>query len=314
MRIDRFVPFVPFTRTCGTAGVPCTPLPRTVGGKTPNRPVGPCAGVLAVLLVLSGPVSAQNGPVRLSIADANAIAGRAYTLTFSQDAALEAGADTHLMRDARFRFRFGAGERISEQRSSSLVVFDSARAAVTSPHGREVIDARPLMGRSVPVTWAHSGGPAEWEPGVAIVDFGDFGTPQPVSALIDYVFPALDARAVRTGDSWERGWQRRMIDGNRWTETDVITRLKLDRLESHGGVTLARITFRTDAVGDRGPSASGSIVLGVEDGVVREVVLEDLSSGEWSFGEDRVAFEQTTTLRLTLDGEVDGHGLNSTER
>jgi len=273
----------------------------------PLLPVRTCAGVLAVIAVLASPASGQNRSVKLSIADGISLEGRAYTLTLVQDAALETGADTHLVRDARFRFHFADGERSTGERSAGAVVFDSARAAVTSPHGREVIDARPLMGRSAPLTWAREGGPAEWSAGGPVVDFGDFGAPQPVSALIDYGFPPLDTRAVRSGDSWERTWQRRMIDGNRWTETAVTTRLTLDRIDRHGDVTLARITFRTNATGSGGPSANGSIVIGVEDGVVREVILEDVASGEWSFGEEGVPFRQTTTLRLTLDDEPPAH-------
>lgn len=273
----------------------------------PLMRVRTCAGALAVMGLLAGPTSGQNRSVKLSIADGTTLEGRAYTLTLEQDAALETGADTHLLRDARFRFHFADGERSTGERSAGAVVFDSARAAVTSPHGREVIDARQLRGRSAPLTWSHAGGPAEWAAGDPVVDFGDFGAPQPVSALIDYGFPPLDTRTVRSGDSWERTWHRRMIDGNRWTETGVTTRLTLERLEQHGDVTLARITFRTNATESGGPSANGSIVIGVEDGVVREVILEDIASGEWSFGDEGVPFTQTTTLRLALDGEPPAH-------
>lgn len=264
---------------------------------------------MAVLALTAAAASAQQSPLRLSRADGPALDGAAYSLSFLQDVAIETGADTHIMRESRLRFRFVSGSSADGGRASAALTFDSARAAVTSPHGREVRDARPLVGTSTRLSWNRTTGDPEWQAPVPEIDYGDFGGTMPVSVLIDQALPAMSADAVGPGGSWEAESQRRRIDGNTWTIESVVTRYTLEDVERVNGAAVARVAFTMRRPSSRTLEASGSFVIGVDDGVVRTLELEERVPGTWSFGGEALPFVQTTTLRLDLVAHGAGNDL-----
>jgi hypothetical protein len=82
----------------------------------------------------------------------------------------------------------------------------------------------------------------------------------------------------------------------------VTTRLTLVDVQAHGNATLARITFTTGAAS--GPETTGTVVLSVGDGVVREVTLSETVAGTWDMGGTAMDYEQVTKLQVLPAAEA----------
>jgi hypothetical protein len=257
------------------------------------------AAALVVLFAFGDTANGQTAPSRLTLAEGPSLSGAAYSLILTQDAAI-ADSDSHIVREARLRFRFTDGERIDDLRSRVALVFDSARGAVSSPHGREVVDARRLIGPALRLEYGHAGGAPEWAGQVPSIDFGMFGGTFPVSALIDFAFPQV-GRALREGEQWEATAARRSIEGNVWIEESVLVRWTLDRIETGPNGRRAHVTFTMRRPDERALEAAGSFVVDASTGLLLELSYEETVPGTWSFGGEDLPFVQTTRLRIVAD-------------
>jgi hypothetical protein len=125
-----------------------------------------------------------------------------------------------------------------------------------------------------------------------------FGGPFPVSIMIDLAFPPMPEQSVQVGDSWERVHARNQVDvGATPTAGNITSHYTLAGFERNDGVWLARLdvasngdlTGGTDSIGKL--EATGFILLGVDDGIVREVSLQESVTAD--------AKRQTTNFRIT---------------
>jgi hypothetical protein len=216
-----------------------------------------------------------------------------------------------LQREVYVRFHFDRARAGSGDSTIVPAILDSLIAVMSSPHGRQVVDTRPLYGARFTLTYALAGGPPAWSAAPPAADFGDMmGGAFPVSALVDHAFLPLPDKAVATRGSWERQWTRRQVDGNVPTESRVNSRFTLGRTEQREGVRVARVTVTSQgqltlAGGGAWPragqvEATGWILVGVEDGIVREVSLEETATGWVAMGDQQLPFRQKATIRLTL--------------
>jgi hypothetical protein len=266
------------------------------------------AAALVVLFAFGDTADGQNAPSRLTLAEGPAMSGAAYTLVLTQDAVI-AGGGAHIVREARLRLRFTDGERLDAVRSRVVLVFDSARGSVSTPHGREVVDARRLVGPALRLEYDHAGGTPEWAGPVPSIDFGAFGGTFPVSALIDFAFPQV-GRPLRQGEAWESTATRRTSEGNVWIEESVLVRWTLDRIEAGRNGNRAHVTFTLRRPDARTLEAAGFFVVDVRTGLLLDLSYEETVPGTWRFGGEDAPFVQTTTLRIVADAATAGGAID----
>ena len=267
-------------------------------------------GAFIISLLLNAPASAAaQEPVRLTVLGAGFANGHTFAAEFTQALIIRAdGREIHVEREYR------AGARLSDARVSGdsvrvTLTLDSARASTIAHGTRQVIDTRTMVGKSAALTYARQGGVARVADDGPAADFGPrLGGLVPVSVLFDALFPPIPAQPVRVRDSWERTWQRTALDAAAVTQRPVTARYTLASVETRNGVRLARIgvTIAEPAAGDDAAiDATGSILIGLDDGIVREAVLTETVAGNGDLGGAMRAFEQTTNYRLTaINGTV----------
>lgn len=253
-------------------------------------------------------------PVSLRLMSAADAEAKVFTAEYTQTLALEGEQRVDIVRDLRLRWHLeGAAAAGDSVRATAR--FDSARGSVSSPHGRQIIDLRKLRGAAMPIAWAPSGGPPRVEGAPPAADFGEMmGAPMPVSHIVAHAFPAMPGRPVQAGDRWERTWTREAMDGVTGTRGQVTGRFRLARIEKVGGRDIARIevTWHGDspaapAGGQSKPpgpvDGRGTILIGVVDGVVRDVSFEETTTGSALFGPGAVGYRQTVSVRVTGGGD-----------
>jgi hypothetical protein len=160
-----------------------------------------------------------------------------------------------------------------------------------------------MFGATVDLSYARTGGGAAYGGSVPAIDFATFGGSLPLSALLDYLFQPLPDRAVSAGDRWEHTWVRKQVDGGAVTTRNVVSRFTVASLERQGAGTVARVNVETrssDAGGASGDAfqSSGFFLIGVQDGLVREVSIEDTTSGPWDFGGEPLSYKQTSRVHV----------------
>jgi hypothetical protein len=187
---------------------------------------------------------------------------------------------------------------------------DSMRAVMDSPHGRQVIDTRRMVGNTFALTYAQRGGPANYSD-VPVADFGMLGGAFPASTLIDYAFPAMPDHAVKTGDSWQHTWTRRQVDATSGTLAQITTLYTLLAFEKLDGAVVARVQVSSKGELSADTSAgapawekpgsvqsNGYVLIGVDDGVVREVALEEAVKGFAAMGKPQTQYDQTAKIHV----------------
>lgn len=259
------------------------------------------SAIAGVLVVFGGIPTAAAQSTSLAAPQPAALTDRSYGVAFLQTMALQGESQgMSIVRDARLRVTFGAGRRRGALNEVALVV-DSARGSTTNPHAREVLDLRSLRGSQVVVTYGDSG--ATWPTPVPDLSFGDYGK-LPLSSVLDPLFPALPARAMAAGATWERSYTRRSLHGADAVTHPITVRYTLQRYDVVRGTRLARITF--DVVADpsspTGFKSSGAMLVGAGDGLLHELTVEETASGIWLFQGNEFPFIQTNALRYFLHG------------
>lgn len=255
-----------------------------------------CAGGL--LIVGAGIATAQNGT--LALPAAATLDGRSYGLEFTQLISLQAGSTVPITRNVQLRATFAAREAAG--RTELTIRIDSARGSGTTPHARAVLDLRSLVGTSYRAVVADSGRPVTWAPSPAMITFGDMGGTLPLRALLSMLIPALPARAVRVGDSWDRTWSQEVLLGQRDIRQPVRTRFIVQGTERTARGVSWRIRFTASVVGVAAPPAlgSGSMLVGA-DGVLHELTLEENRQGaDWSFSDQMFSYGQIDRWTITL--------------
>jgi hypothetical protein len=253
---------------------------------------------IALLIVSSLGAGAQNAPLRAAAPDA--LRGRSYGVTFSQVVAFQGefhGAE--MARAAQFRVTLNP---VAGTRGALSVRIDSARGSASNPHAREVLDLRPMIGTALQATYADSGRPVTWSAQGPTVGFGEIGGSLPLTTLLDPLFPALPARAVRANDTWERTWTQQALIGQKETRVTLRTRYTVDRIESLDGAQVVRVRFTTAPTGAAvpGTTSTGTMVVGV-DGVLRELRIEESREGnDWDFNGNILNYVQRDELVVSL--------------
>jgi hypothetical protein len=225
-------------------------------------------------------------------------------------------------RELRLRFhvaesRPGAGDQITV-----LLAIDSMRSAMSTPHGRQVYDTRRQTAATYTLSYSRQGGRPDYSASPAAEDFASvMGGPPPISLVLDRMFPPLPDSAIAVGAAWERSWTERGLEAMSVATRRVHGRFTLVRVEERDGARLARIEVRTTRAADAHAAAdstdtgalesTGTILLGVEDGVVREVTIEERVTGSGMFPGGLAPFRQTTRYRLTRVGGAADHGASS---
>jgi hypothetical protein len=254
---------------------------------------------VALLIISSMEAHAQNA-APLRAAEPDALRGRGYGVTFSQVIAFQGeyhGAE--MARNAQFRVTLSP---VAGTRGAIAVRIDSARGSASNPHAREVLDLRPLMGTSLQATYADSGRPVTWSQSGPAVGFGEIGGSLPLTTLLDPLFPALPARAVRANDTWERTWTQQALIGQKEVQISVRTRYVVERIQALDGAQVARVRFTTSPTGAAvpGTTSAGTMLVGL-DGVLRELRIEESREGnDWDFNGNILTYMQRDELVVTL--------------
>jgi hypothetical protein len=276
------------------------------------------ARAIAVLLCAAAACArAPADPVRLTLTQASDVAGHAYaaemvqSITFALPTGTQRGE-----REYRIRFTFADAQPAAADSVDVTARLDSVRAIMSSPHGRQVVDTRTLLGRTFPLRYARSGGAPSYTASPPAADFGMFGGAFPVSIMVDFLFPRMPDQPVQVGDGWERVHVRRQVDGGSvLTEGNITSRYKLAGYENHDGVRLARLEVASSGdIGEVGAQGSGStgrlestgfILLGTLDGSVREASMEESVTISMATGSAHGTRRQTTNYRITSIGRGD---------
>jgi hypothetical protein len=264
---------------------------------------------LAILLLAA---CSDPSPVKLQLMDAPAAAGQRFAGEWTQTVVIEREPeDVQMDRELRAGFRIEQADAAGENSVNAVLAFDSVRAAVSTPHGRQVFDMRGALHASYRLSYSRSGGP----PAYLDASPEQNGAPS-VQPLLDVVFPAMPSQPVQEGDSWEHEWMRTRTDGMSVTERPVTTRYTLKEFEALDGETVARI----DLVSSGGPEANpadstrpgtmeaqGTLLLDIGSGIVRSVTLEETVTGAAVFPGGISPYRQTTRYRLVR--QANGGGL-----
>ena len=252
---------------------------------------------LPLLLALS--TAGAQGAVAIPRPDAARLDGRDFRVELRHDVGIESPEGRRdIGRELRLRVRAlaepaqGAGRRVALR-------VDSIRASATTPHARELVDTRRHRGTRVVVGYDAGGGAPTVE-GAPTVDFASVGGELPLASLLALVVAPVPGGALRVGESVERSWPRESIDGNTASDRPATARLTLRAVEGRGAGRVARIeiVMRAAATADAGAiEGRGTALVEVATGVLRELSLEETTSGTYRFG-DGLPYRQTTTIRI----------------
>lgn len=254
---------------------------------------------LPLLLALSA-AGAQDA-VAVPRPDATRLDGRDYRIELRHDVDLETpDGRREIRRELRLRVRAAAERPQGGNRQVALRI-DSIRASATTPHARELVDTRRHRGARGAVRYDAAGGPPIVE-GAPTVDFASVGGELPLASLLALVVAPVPGAAVRVGRTVEQRWPRRSIDGNTPSDRPVTARLTLRAVEGRGADRVARVDIatRAPATADAGAiEGRGTALVEVATGVLRELSLDETTSGTYRFG-DGLPYRQTTTIRIAL--------------
>lgn len=265
--------------------------------------MGAMSAVLAALVTLAplaSPLGAQ-ATRGLAAPTPEALRGKGYGVEFTQTMAFQGErAGNAIGRETRLRVTFDAGQRRGNT-NEAVVRVDTARGSLSTPHNREVLDLRNLQNTRFTITYGDSGAPATWPATPAGLAFGD-GSEIPFATLLGQLIPALPMRAARTGDTWERSWTRRSMNGQERAQHAVTTRYTLEAITQSAGTRVARVRFVTTSGAGAPPvfKSGGTMLVGADDGVLRELTLEESSTGNWDFNGEMLPFIQTDVTKLVL--------------
>jgi hypothetical protein len=263
---------------------------------------------LAILLVAA---CSEPSPVTLQLMDAPAAAGQRFAGEWTQTVVIEREPeDVRMDRELRASLRIEQADAAGENSVNAVLSFDSIRAAVSTPHGRQVFDMREVLHASYRLSYSRSGG----APAYLDASPERNGAP-PVHPLLDVVFPAMPSQPVQQGDSWEHEWMRTRTDGMSVTERSVTTRYTLKEFEALDGETIARIELVSSGGPETNPAdstrpgtmeAQGTLLLDVASGVVRSVTVEETVTGAALFPGGIAPYRQTTRYRLARQANRGG--------
>jgi len=269
--------------------------------------------VAAPLLLVAGACAEPSAhPLRLM--DAAAAAGRAYTGEMQQSTTIErTEGDIQMERDLRFRFRVIEGKAEGTDRVNIVLALDSLRAALSTPHGRQVYDTR-TMARAVALAYGRTGGRPDYSASPEAEDFTRaLSGPPPLSLVLDRMFPVLPDSAVRVGDTWDRAWTETGVEAMTVATRRVRAQFRLAGIAEQDGARIAHIEIVVRKTPDeRAPAdtaagtleARGAVVMGADDGVVREADYEEVITGSGMFPGGRTPFRQTTRYRIAQAGST----------
>jgi hypothetical protein len=254
---------------------------------------------------------AEPSPVKLQLMDAPAAAGLRFAGEWTQTVVIEREPeDIRMDRELRAGFRIEQAHA-AENKINAVLAFDSIRAAVSTPHGRQVVDMREPLNASYRLSYSRLGG----APAYLDASPARQGAPS-VYPLLDVVFPAMPSQPVEEGDSWTHEWIRTQTDGVSVTERPVTTRYTLTGFEALDGETVARIDLMSSGGPEASPAdstrpgtmgARGTLLLDVASGIVRSVTLEETVTGAGVFPGGIAPYRQTTRYHLVR--QANGGGL-----
>jgi hypothetical protein len=261
---------------------------------------------MAVGLLSTGLLAATFAPVRLTLMDAGAANRAAFTTEYTQTITTQGEMSVDIVREARIRWHVEAAKGEGDS-VRATVRFDSLRASVSSPHGRQVLDLRTMRGAAMPIVWSKAGGSPRVEGAAPAADFGDMmGAPMPMPHFVMHAFPTLSAKAVQPGDRWEASLTRVAMDGITETRRPITARYRLVDITKASGADVARVEVTwhgdvpagTNARDAGAVDGKGFVRIGVTDGVIREVDVEETTSGTAQFAPGPFPYLQTTRVRI----------------
>jgi len=269
---------------------------------------------LGLLCLAIACARAPEGPVQLMLMQPSDAAGLAYSAEMLQSIVFESPSGVlNAEREYQIRFQFDDAQARGGDSVSVSARLDSVRAIMVSPHGRQVVDTRILHGKTFAFTYARIGGAPTYPSAPPAADFGMFGGAFPVSIMVDFLFPPMPDQPVQVGDAWERVHVRRQVDGGATpTEGSITSRYTFAGFEKRAGAWLARLEVAgsgalvgadahsetaTDGAGTL--EATGFILLGVADGIVREVSLQESVTAPATMGGSPGTRRQTTSFHIT---------------
>jgi hypothetical protein len=208
-------------------------------------------------------------------------------------------------RELRGRYTRGVGE-------PGTARLDSLSIAISTPHGRQVLSARHVLGQTFGLTARPGGGPPTYGADVPVVDLGaSNGGEASVGFLIDYGFPVLPDGPVAVGDTWRGETTRRQVEANMVGTATLATDYRLAGLESIEGTECARIEGATRGTIEGADEertyegtleGSASWCLDTASGTLVQMTSEESTAGEILDGDARVRIRQRTDVRIARAG------------
>ena len=258
-----------------------------------------CLAALPLLVALS--TAGAQGAVAIPRPDVARLDGRDYRIELRHDVGVESpDGRREIGRELRLRVR-AVAEPVPAGAGRVALRIDSIRASATTPHARELVDTRRHRGARVALRYDAGGGAPTVE-GAPTVDFASVGGELPLASLLALVVAPVPGGALRVGHAVDRSWPRQSIDGNTASDRPVTARLTLRAVEGRGAGRVARIEIltRAAATADAGAiEGRGTALVEVATGVLRELSLDETTSGTYRFG-DGLPYRQTTTIRIAL--------------
>lgn len=142
---------------------------------------------------------------------------------------------------ARYTFtRFGEsteGLRVTAR-------LDSLGVGVSSPHGRQVFDARYLTGSEFQLMIPERGGAPTYQGEVIFDMTGMLEGEVALSRLMNFGFPELPDHPIKIGDSWTSGSARSQVEAYLTMPANFETEYRFTGWETIDGVDCARIEGR----------------------------------------------------------------------
>lgn len=257
---------------------------------------GPVSSATLLALVATACGTGGAGPVSLRFGDPET----ALPLRVEYTQVIEWG-PTEVTRELRGRYTRGVGDPETAR-------LDSLSIAISTPHGRQVLSARHLLGRTFGLAARPAGGPPAYGPDVPVVDLGSTnGGETSVGFLIDYGFPDLPEGPVAVGDTWRGEKSRRQVEANLVGTATLTTDYRFAGLETVHGTPCARIegvTRGTIEGDDDGRTYAGTLegnaswCLDAASGTLVQMASGESSAGEIRDGEARVRIRQRTDVRI----------------
>lgn len=125
------------------------------------------------------------------------------------------------------------------------VRLDSLGVVVSTPHGRQVLDTRHLVGSEAEMAISGRGGIPLYADSFPVFEMaGVLEGEVPLSRLMNYGFPDLPDRPVQVGDSWTTHSSRPQIEAHLHLTANLTTEYRFEGWETVDGVDCVRIEGR----------------------------------------------------------------------